>query len=98
MGTIPSLFAGGNGAVDSLPHFLLGRSDRTESQEDMWLVGTGPALGRLSPFHTWLSVSSSRSFRTQTFAYPESTTEREEILQGLKTRIEDITSVSLITS
>ncbi|XP_029021307.1 T cell immune regulator 1, ATPase H+ transporting V0 subunit a3b isoform X2 [Betta splendens] len=32
-------------------------------------------------------------FRTQTFAYPESSTEREEILQGLKTRIEDIKSV-----
>ncbi|XP_061901966.1 T cell immune regulator 1, ATPase H+ transporting V0 subunit a3b isoform X1 [Entelurus aequoreus] len=32
-------------------------------------------------------------FRTQTFAYPESTTEREEILQGLEGRIEDIKSV-----
>uniref|UniRef100_A0A667WG01 V-type proton ATPase subunit a n=1 Tax=Myripristis murdjan TaxID=586833 RepID=A0A667WG01_9TELE len=32
-------------------------------------------------------------FRTQTFAYPESTTEREEILQGLQGRIEDIKSV-----
>ncbi len=30
-----SLFAGGNGAMDSVPYFLLGRSDRTESQEDM---------------------------------------------------------------
>ncbi len=30
-----SLFAGGNGAMDSVPHFLLGRSDWTESQEDM---------------------------------------------------------------
>ncbi|XP_041653439.1 T cell immune regulator 1, ATPase H+ transporting V0 subunit a3b [Cheilinus undulatus] len=32
-------------------------------------------------------------FRTQTFAYPESPTEREKILQGLETRIEDIKSV-----
>ncbi|CAN9514961.1 unnamed protein product [Ophioblennius macclurei] len=32
-------------------------------------------------------------FRTQTFAYPESSTEREEILQGLSGRIEDIKSV-----
>uniref|UniRef100_A0A671WYG4 V-type proton ATPase subunit a n=1 Tax=Sparus aurata TaxID=8175 RepID=A0A671WYG4_SPAAU len=32
-------------------------------------------------------------FRTQTFAYPESTAEREEILQGLQGRIEDIKSV-----
>ncbi|KAM3613380.1 uncharacterized protein V6R79_025087 [Siganus canaliculatus] len=32
-------------------------------------------------------------FRTQTFAYPESTAEREEILQGLHGRIEDIKSV-----
>uniref|UniRef100_A0A4W6BZJ3 V-type proton ATPase subunit a n=1 Tax=Lates calcarifer TaxID=8187 RepID=A0A4W6BZJ3_LATCA len=32
-------------------------------------------------------------FRTQTFAYPESTAEREEILQGLEGRIEDIKSV-----
>uniref|UniRef100_A0A8C9YS08 V-type proton ATPase subunit a n=1 Tax=Sander lucioperca TaxID=283035 RepID=A0A8C9YS08_SANLU len=32
-------------------------------------------------------------FRTQTFAYPESTAEREEILQGLQSRIEDIKSV-----
>uniref|UniRef100_A0A7N6BD29 V-type proton ATPase subunit a n=1 Tax=Anabas testudineus TaxID=64144 RepID=A0A7N6BD29_ANATE len=32
-------------------------------------------------------------FRTQTFVYPESTAEREEILQGLQTRIEDIKSV-----
>ncbi|XP_069028027.1 T cell immune regulator 1, ATPase H+ transporting V0 subunit a3b [Embiotoca jacksoni] len=32
-------------------------------------------------------------FRTQTFAYPESSTEREEILQGLQGRIEDIKSV-----
>ncbi|CAG06270.1 unnamed protein product, partial [Tetraodon nigroviridis] len=32
-------------------------------------------------------------FHTQTFAYPESQTEREEILQGLQTRIEDIKSV-----
>ncbi|XP_075889133.1 T cell immune regulator 1, ATPase H+ transporting V0 subunit a3b [Nelusetta ayraudi] len=32
-------------------------------------------------------------FRTQTFAYPESHAEREEILQGLAVRIEDIKSV-----
>uniref|UniRef100_A0A3P8VP57 V-type proton ATPase subunit a n=1 Tax=Cynoglossus semilaevis TaxID=244447 RepID=A0A3P8VP57_CYNSE len=32
-------------------------------------------------------------FHTQTFAYPESPTEREEILQGLQGRIEDIQSV-----
>lgn len=36
-----------------------------------------------------------RSFRTQTFAYPESPAEREEILQGLQGRIEDIKSVSV---
>ncbi|XP_061581193.1 T cell immune regulator 1, ATPase H+ transporting V0 subunit a3b [Cololabis saira] len=32
-------------------------------------------------------------FRTQTFAYPESPAEREEILQGLEGRIDDIRSV-----
>lgn len=32
-------------------------------------------------------------FRTETFAYPESSAEREEILQGLRGRIEDIKSV-----
>ncbi|XP_061541607.1 T cell immune regulator 1, ATPase H+ transporting V0 subunit a3b [Phycodurus eques] len=32
-------------------------------------------------------------FRTQTFVYPENTAEREEILQGLQGRIEDIKSV-----
>uniref|UniRef100_A0A3B5KV39 V-type proton ATPase subunit a n=1 Tax=Xiphophorus couchianus TaxID=32473 RepID=A0A3B5KV39_9TELE len=32
-------------------------------------------------------------FHTQTFVYPESTTEREEILEGLQGRIEDIKSV-----
>ncbi|KAM9795221.1 T cell immune regulator 1, ATPase H+ transporting V0 subunit a3b [Neosynchiropus ocellatus] len=32
-------------------------------------------------------------FRTQTFAYPESTVEREEIQRGLEVRIEDIKSV-----
>ncbi|XP_077388371.1 T cell immune regulator 1, ATPase H+ transporting V0 subunit a3b [Festucalex cinctus] len=32
-------------------------------------------------------------FRTQTFTYPENTAEREEILQGLQGRIEDIKSV-----
>ncbi|XP_076021108.1 V-type proton ATPase 116 kDa subunit a 3-like [Genypterus blacodes] len=32
-------------------------------------------------------------FRTQTFTYPESTAEREEILLGLKGRIDDIKSV-----
>uniref|UniRef100_A0A8C6PWS0 V-type proton ATPase subunit a n=1 Tax=Nothobranchius furzeri TaxID=105023 RepID=A0A8C6PWS0_NOTFU len=32
-------------------------------------------------------------FHTQTFAYPETTAEREEILQGLQGRIEDIKSV-----
>uniref|UniRef100_A0A3Q2PU26 V-type proton ATPase subunit a n=1 Tax=Fundulus heteroclitus TaxID=8078 RepID=A0A3Q2PU26_FUNHE len=32
-------------------------------------------------------------FHTQTFPYPESTAEREEILQGLQGRIEDIKSV-----
>lgn len=40
MGILSPLFAvsssaGGNGAMDSVPHFLLGRSDRTESQKDM---------------------------------------------------------------
>lgn len=37
MGIISQLFllTGGNGAMDSVPHFLLGRSDRTESQEDL---------------------------------------------------------------
>lgn len=47
-------------------------------------------------FHTSLSVSPPPSFRTQTFAYPESTAEREEILQGLESRIEDIKSVSSV--
>ncbi|CAI5652070.1 unnamed protein product [Oreochromis niloticus] len=32
-------------------------------------------------------------FRTETFAYPESSAEREEVLQGLQGRIEDIKSV-----
>lgn len=32
-------------------------------------------------------------FRTQTFIYPESSAEREDILQGLQTKIEDIKSV-----
>lgn len=36
------------------------------------------------------------SFRTQTFAYPETTAEREEILQGLQGRIEDIKTVSSV--
>ncbi|XP_033989957.1 T cell immune regulator 1, ATPase H+ transporting V0 subunit a3b isoform X4 [Trematomus bernacchii] len=36
-------------------------------------------------------------FRTQTFAYPENTAEREDILQGLQGRIEDIKSVLLQT-
>lgn len=35
-----------------------------------------------------------RSFRTEIFAYPESSAEREEVLQGLQGRIEDIKSVS----
>lgn len=43
----------------------------------------------------YLLMSFPHSFRTQTFAYPESTTEREEILQGLQGRIEDIKSVSV---
>lgn len=34
-----SPFAGGNGAMDRVPHFLLGRSNWTESQEDLRLVG-----------------------------------------------------------
>lgn len=34
-----SPFAGGNGAMDRVSHFLLGRSDWTESQEDLRLVG-----------------------------------------------------------
>uniref|UniRef100_A0A8C4E4B3 V-type proton ATPase subunit a n=1 Tax=Dicentrarchus labrax TaxID=13489 RepID=A0A8C4E4B3_DICLA len=55
-----------------------------------------------SDFHTAVSVEAveylfvfpfPHSFRTQTFAYPESTAEREEILQGLQGRIEDIKSV-----
>lgn len=203
-----SSFAGGNGAMDSVPNFLLGRPDRTESQEDMWLVGkvvhqldyffivqpwfknvwtlcktntsltecdksfltqtvkqyrdnivnfincckyvlilnVMPApglkqggsgatndwescgnaqkhlLGTFLPesckwwhsvfingigvvdFHTavsleaaeYLLISPPHSFRTQTFAYPESHAEREEILQGLQGRIEDIKSVSVI--
>lgn len=44
--------------------------------------------------HLWISPP--HSFRTQTFAYPESTAEREEILQGLQSRIEDIKSVSVV--
>lgn len=36
------------------------------------------------------------SFHTQTFAYPESSAEREEILLGLQGRIEDIKSVRVI--
>uniref|UniRef100_A0A672YQ40 V-type proton ATPase subunit a n=1 Tax=Sphaeramia orbicularis TaxID=375764 RepID=A0A672YQ40_9TELE len=36
-------------------------------------------------------------FRTQTFAYPERSVEREEILQGLQGRIEDIKSVSVLS-
>lgn len=44
----------------------------------------------------YLLISRPHSFRTQTFAYPESTAEREEILQGLQGRIEDIKSVSVV--
>lgn len=32
-------FTGGNGAVDSVPHLLLGGADWTESEEDLRLVG-----------------------------------------------------------
>lgn len=32
-------FPGGNGAVDSVPHLLLGGADWTESEEDLRLVG-----------------------------------------------------------
>lgn len=42
-----------------------------------------------------LLISCSYSFHTQTFAYPESSAEREEILQGLQSRIEDIKSVNI---
>lgn len=35
-----------------------------------------------------------RSFRTHTFVYPEGLEEREEILQGLESRIVDIKTVS----
>lgn len=84
--------------MDCVPHFLLGRSDRTESQEDMWLVCQSVHhLYSVFPFVVFLtsvSVSPPCSFRTQTFAYPESSAEREEILQGLQSRIEDIKSVS----
>lgn len=44
----------------------------------------------------YVLISPPHSFRTQTFAYPESTTDREEILQGLEGRIEDIKSVSVV--
>lgn len=44
----------------------------------------------------YLLISPPHSFRTQTFAYPESHAEREEILQGLQGRIEDIKSVSVV--
>lgn len=45
-------------------------------------------------FSNTTNVFPATSFHTQTFAYPESTAEREEILQGLQGRIEDINSVS----
>lgn len=44
------------------------------------------------------SCLSTHSFRAQTFSYPESTAEREDILQGLQGRIEDIKSVSVHAS
>lgn len=115
-------FAGGNGAVDSVPHLLLGGADWTESEEDLRLVGevlhqvvgfkcslvlkmsqiirTRLYLYEQFPLRHMktkmnLLISCSYSFHTQTFAYPESSAEREEILQGLQSRIEDIKSVSV---
>lgn len=40
------LFTGGDGAVDSVPHLLLGDADWTESEEDLRLVGDVLASGR----------------------------------------------------
>lgn len=59
----------------------------------VWTLGNplGDAETRMNLF-----ISSS-SFHTQTFAYPESSAEREEILQGLQSRIEDIKSVGVDT-
>lgn len=49
-------------------------------------------------FHTfaYLFIFWFYSFHTQTFAYPESSAERQEILLGLQSRIEDIKSVGVI--
>lgn len=108
-------FTGGNGAVDSVPHLLLGGADWTESEEDLRLVGEvlHQVVGLKCPDNTnqtiflWtvghplchmkmnFLISCSYSFHTQIFAYPESSAEREEILQGLQSRIEDIKSVSV---
>lgn len=67
----------------------------------MWLSGCGVTLWNKCLFFLICSqiksnqIRFSCSFRTQTFAYPESPAEREEILQGLAVRIEDIRSVSV---
>lgn len=62
-------FAGGNGAVDSVPHLLLGGADWTESEEDLRLVGE--ALRQVVGFKCSLDLKMSQIIRTRLYLYEQ---------------------------
>lgn len=99
----PFLSAGWAYQKCGVPDILLGRPNWSESEEDLWLVILAHnilyMLISVSVF-TWLyklwvliNFISLHSYHCHLYPYPSSNDERNDVVEGLRTRIQDLHTV-----
>lgn len=103
--TFICLSAGGAYKKCCFPNLLLGRANWSESEENLWLVIVSPwqisvlvLHKRGSHFYVvsvkiFITHISSCSYHCHLYPYPSSNEERNDVLEGLKTRIQDLHTV-----
>lgn len=90
--------SGGDKQKCCVSHLFLGRPDRTESSENLRLVRKPSADGFSSSFSFPISMNirlSVLSYHCHLYPHPENDEERADVLDSLRTRIQDLNNVSL---
>lgn len=102
------LSAGGAHKKCCVFNLLLGRANWSESEENLWLVIVSHwqivwlyCTGRGSHLYVFsitfcITHISSCSYHCHLYPYPSSNEERNDVVEGLKTRIQDLHTVGLL--
>lgn len=83
-------------------HLFLGRPDWTEGSKNLRLVRTTPLRHRTGRYSPWSSPNTSpsvaHSYHCHLYPHPENDEERADVLDSLRTRIQDLNNVGPICS